>query len=200
LPVYGDKVLSGKMNRNMGREIPDTVFHQIRGISLVNDKGDSVSFLGQDTAISVVHLFYAKDSTLSVAMARNMRPVVERFRTNDKVRFYSLSVDPSDSPKELAAFASHFSSGLQRNWDFVANADLDLLTYSRDQLLIDAMRDPVDNSRFVISNNYVLIDSKGRIRGFYDINLKSNLDKLEDEIKVQLVEEIRDNPIKIEKR
>ena len=57
-----------------------------------------------------------------------------------------------------------------------------------------------DSSKFIISNNYMLIDTKNRIRGFYDINLKSNLDKLEDEIKVQLVEEIRDNPVKIEKK
>ncbi|HMR20434.1 MAG TPA: photosynthetic protein synthase I, partial [Sphingobacterium sp.] len=32
LPVYGEKVLSGKMNRNMGREIPDTIFHQVPAI------------------------------------------------------------------------------------------------------------------------------------------------------------------------
>ncbi|WP_232046197.1 hypothetical protein [Sphingobacterium daejeonense] len=41
-----------------------------------------------------------------------------------------------------------------------------------------------------------MLDSEKRIRGFYDISLRSELDRLEDEIKVQLVEEVRNNPIK----
>lgn len=200
LPVYGEKVLSGKMNRNMGREIPDTIFHQVPAIHLINHRGDSTIFPGQDSAIGIVHLFYTTDSTLSVGLAQNLRPVVERFRMNGRVKFYALSVDPNDSAAELAAFGGRFNKGMDKYWEFVANSELDLLDYSRNQLLIDAIRDPNDSLRFIISNNYILIDSKRRIRGFYDINLKSNLDRLEDEIKVQLVEEIRNNPLKIEKK
>lgn len=200
LPIYGEKVLSGEMKRNMGRETPDTIYHQVKPISLLNEKGDSVAFLGQDTAISVVHLFYASDSTVSAALSVNMRPVVQRFIGNGKVRFYSISVDPQDDLEDLKRFASTYNGGLSQYWDFAANSALDLLSYSREELLIDALRNPSDTSQFIISNNYILIDTKNRIRGFYDINLKSNIEKLEDEIKVQLVEEIRDNPVKIEKK
>lgn len=200
LPIYGEKVLSGEMKRNMGRETPDTTYHQVTPISVLNEKGDSISFLGQDTAISVVHLFYSGDSTVSAALAINIRPVVECFRANGKVRFYSLSVDPQDQEEDLLRFAAKYNGGLSQHWDFVANSEADLLTYSREELLVDALRDPADSNKFIIANNYILIDTKKRIRGFYDINLKSNLDKLEDEIKVQLVEEIRDNPVKIEKK
>lgn len=200
LPIYGDKMLSGEMRRNMGRETPDTIYHQIEPISFLNEKGDSITFLGQDTAISVVHLFYSKDSTVSAALALNMRPVVERFRANGKVRFYSISVDPQDRVDDLQGFAEKYNRGLSNHWDFVANAGVDLLSYSRQQLLIDALHDPADSNKFIISNNYILIDTKNRIRGFYDINLQSNLDRLKDEIKVQLVEEIRDNPVKIERK
>jgi protein SCO1/2 len=45
-----------------------------------------------------------------------------------------------------------------------------------------------------------LLDSEKRIRGFYDISLRSELDRLEDEIKVQLVEEVRNNPLKVERK
>lgn len=200
LPIYGEKVLSGEMKRNMGRERPDTIYHQVKPISLLNEKGDSIAFLGQDTAISVLHLFYSGDSTVSAALAINMQRLVERFRANGKVRFYSVSVDPQDQLADLQRFAAQYNGGLSHHWDFASNSEIDLLAYSRDELLIDALRDPADSSKFIISNNYMLIDTKNRIRGFYDINLQSNLDKLEDEIKVQLVEEIRDNPVKIEKK
>jgi len=200
LPVYGEKVLSGKMNKRMGREIPDTIFHQVPALSAINSRGDSVVLMDTDSIISVVHLFYAQDDGLSVALAQNLEKVVERFKNNHTVKFYSISIDPKDSSRELGSFAKRFDAANTGNWTFVGNSTVDLLRFCREQLLIDAMPDPVDSTRFIISPNYVLIDSKHRIRGFYDINLKTEVDRLQDEIKVQLVEEIRNNPLTIEKK
>jgi len=200
LPIYGEKVLSGKINKKMGREIPDTISHQIPMLSLINSQGDSVAFMGTDSVISIVHLFYTEDDGLSVALAQNLQGVVQRFKNNHKVKFYSISVDPKDSSSQLASFAKRFNQGGVENWAFVSNPSVDILDFCREQLLIDAMPDPVDSTRFIISPNYVLVDSKHRIRGFYDINLKTEVDRLQDEIKVQLVEEIRNNPLKIEQK
>ncbi|ERJ58601.1 thioredoxin domain-containing protein [Sphingobacterium paucimobilis] len=199
LPVYGEKHLSGKMNRKMGREIPDTVFHQISPLTLVNAKGDSVSFLRSDSLISVVHTFYSTDKGLSKAMLENLRPVVERFKNNHKVKFYSISVDSADSLLNLSQIRDQYTKGLDTHWDILKGSS-DILSYVREQLLSDALQDPADPSRFTISSQYILIDSERRIRGFYDINLKANMERLEDEIKVQLVEEARNNPLKVEKR
>ncbi len=199
LPVLGEKVVSGKMKRVMGREVPDTLYHQVPAVSLWNDKGDSILFMG-DSSISVVHLFYIRDEGLSRALLQSLRSVVERFQHNQNVRFYSLSVDPADSPEELASFAKRFNTGMEENWQFLVNPTVDLLDFSRRYLLMDAMREAGDSTRFVISPSYALIDSRHRIRGFYDINLKTEVDRLKDEIKVQVVEELRNNPLKIEKK
>lgn len=199
LPVYGEKHLSGKMNRKMGREIPDTIFHQIKPISLLDIKGDSVPFLEADSSIAVVHTFYGTDKGLSVAMLQNLRSVVERFKNNHKVKFYSISVDSADSSVDLEKALAQFRSGLEANW-YVLKGSGDILSYVREELLSDALQDPNEMRKFTISNQYILIDSQRRIRGFYDINLKSNIERLEDEIKVQLVEEARNNPLKVEKK
>ncbi|WP_164109275.1 MULTISPECIES: SCO family protein [Sphingobacterium] len=199
LPVYGEKHLSGKMNRKMGREIPDTVFHQIKPISLLDIKGDSVHFLAPDSSIAVVHTFYATDKGLSVAMLQNLRSVAERFKNNHKVKFYSISVDTADSSVDLEKTLAQFRSGLEANW-FVLRGSGDILGYVRGELLSDALQKANEARKFTISNQYILIDSQRRIRGFYDINLKSNIERLEDEIKVQLVEEARNNPLKVEKK
>jgi len=89
---------------------------------------------------------------------------------------------------------------LEGSWQFLGDPAVDMLDFSRKHLLMDAMRDTGDSTRFVISPNYALIDSRHRIRGFYDINLKTEMDRLKDEIKVQVVEELRNNPLKIEKK
>jgi len=200
LPVLGEKVLSGEMKRVMGREVLDTIYHQIPSVSLWNDRGDTTLFMGSDSSISVVHLFYTRDDGLSQALLERLRPVVERFQHNQSVKFYSISVDPTDSPEELVNFAKRFNKGLEGSWQFLGDPAVDMLDFSRKHLLMDAMRDTGDSTRFVISPNYALIDSRHRIRGFYDINLKTEMDRLKDEIKVQVVEELRNNPLKIEKK
>src|SRR5690606_25307343 len=49
LPVFGEKKLSGEMRRVMGREIPDTIFHQLSPVEFVNYDNKPVKFLGTDT-------------------------------------------------------------------------------------------------------------------------------------------------------
>lgn len=199
LPILGEKHLSGKMNRKMGREIPDTVFHQIQPVELMDLSERTARFLGTDTVISVVHTFYGSDEGLSVAMLESFKNVVQRFKNNHKVKFYSISIDSTDTATKLSKFTARFRQGLETNWA-VLFANRSILPYVQQQLLSDAMVDPSDSSRYIMSNQYILIDSQRRIRGFYDINLKSDIDRLEDEIKVQLVEEARNNPLKVEKK
>ncbi|TJZ61168.1 photosynthetic protein synthase I [Sphingobacterium olei] len=200
LPIYGEKSLSGKMNRKMGREIPDTTYHQLTPIEFINSRGDSIHFLASDTVITVVHLFYTKDTTLSRVMMDNLYAIANRFKNNSSLRLLSISVDPYDNPESLKNYVRSYDALIGKYWDAVSSSHTDMLKYAREEMLVDAMRNPADTNAFVISNNYLLIDSQRRIRGFYDINLKTEVDRLEDEIKLQLVEEIRNNPLKVEKR
>ncbi|MFZ4862052.1 SCO family protein [Sphingobacterium sp. Mn56C] len=199
LPVYGEKVLSGKMNRKMGREIPDTIFHQVKPIALFDGNGNDVGFLKSDSIISVVHLMYANDTGLSTVLFQKLKPIVDRFVNNNKVRFYSISVDTTDTAAKLKQLEQQYVKDSGKHW-FVVGSKADILPFVKDQLLIDAFPDPTEAGKFRISNNYLLIDTEGRIRGFYDINLKTEPERLQDEIKVQLVEEARNNPFKIEQK
>ena len=197
LPVYGEKVLSGKMNRKMGREIPDTVYHQILPIHLHDAEGKSVDYLTSDTIISIVHLFVAKDEGLSKTLLTNLKPVVERFRNIKKVQFYSISLNENESAEELSRVQNLYAKDLSSTWSFV-KADSSITNYVQKNYLIDAYKN--EDGTYVFSNNYLLIDTEKRIRGFYDINQNKEMERLQDEIKVQLVEEARNNPLKIEKK
>jgi len=66
--------------------------------------------------------------------------------------------------------------------------------------LQDAIASNDKTKPFIIGSNYLLLDTKGRIRGIYDINVKTDIDRLEDEIKLLLVEEIRNHPATIEQK
>lgn len=197
LPVYGEKVLSGKMNRKMGREIPDTVYHQIEPLTVFNANGEKVDFLNQDTVITVVHLFAAQDSGLSRTLLTNLKPVAERFKNVQKVKFYSISLNPNESSEDLEKIQQLYAKEFGPTW-FIVRPDSAITEYVQQNFLIDAHVNA--DSTFAFSNNYLLIDTERRIRGFYDINANKEMERLEDEIKVQLVEEARNNPLKIEKK
>lgn len=197
LPIYGEKILSGKMNRKMGREIPDTVYHQIAPLKLINATSNTIDFLKEDTVIAVVHMLDAKDNGLTKNLLSSLKPVVERFKNIPKVKFYSISVNPEESSADLIVLQDSYAKDLTSNW-FILKPDTAITDYVQSNFLIDAFKNP--DSTYSLSNNFLLIDTQRRIRGFYDLNQHKEMERLEDEIKVQLVEEARNNPLKIEKK
>lgn len=200
LPVFGEKQLSGEMKRNWGRKYPDTIFHTLSSIRLEDIAGEEVTFPAPDTCISVVHLFYTRDESFSRLMLDHIDALATRFQANEIVNFYSMSVDSSDTAAALQSFVRPYRDLSAKHWHIVFNPDVDIFVYAREELLIDAMVDPADSSRFLISNQLVLVDSKKRIRGFYDISQKDEVDRLQDEVKLLLVEEVRNRSLKVEKK
>lgn len=200
LPVFGEKQLSGEMKRNWGREYPDTVFHTLSPIGFQDISGKELTALSTDTCISIMHLFYTRDEAFSRLMLDHIDALATRFQANGIVNFYSISVDSSDTEATLGAFVRQYRNLPDKHWHVVFNPSADIFSYAREHLLIDAMVDPADSSRFLISNKMVLVDSRKRIRGFYDISQKDEVDRLQDEVKLLLVEEVRNRSLKIEKK
>jgi len=201
LPVFGDKRLSGEMKRNWGREYPDTVFHTLPSLEFDNYAGDRAVFPSPDSStVTVAHLFYTKDRTFSRLMIDRVDALSNRFRQNPMVRFYSISVDPTESPEGMKTYLKPYKTMGEKHWKVVFNPSAEIFRYAKEQMLIDAMADPDDPDRFLTSNRFVLIDSRKRIRGFYDISQKGETDRLEDEVKLLLVEEIRNRPQKVERK
>ena len=200
LPVYGHKELSGEMKRNWGREYPDTIFHTVPELALNDVQRGPIHFMESDTSISVVHLFYGRDDSFSKLMLDHVDALASRFQAIPLVQFYSVSVDSTDTAERIRGLLKDYKDLDKKHWYIGLHPDRPIFEYAREQLLIDAMIDPADSSRFLISNQLVLIDGKHRIRGFYDISVKGEVGRLEDEIKLLTVEELRNRSTKIEQR
>ncbi|MCL7988732.1 SCO family protein [Sphingobacterium sp. lm-10] len=199
LPIYGQKSLSGEMRRVMGREVPDTLYHQLKPLQLTNWDGRPVSWMQSDSIISVAHLIYNADSAFSDIALDYMDRLATKFASKTSVHLYSITVDPNDNVAVLQKMANRFGDLERRKWHIVGNPSIDMLQYAREQMLLNASRDTKDSTKFLIDDQIILIDGKHRIRGFYPLSQHTELKRLEDEIKLQLVEEVRDNPMRVEK-
>ncbi|WP_400262362.1 SCO family protein [Sphingobacterium sp. SG20118] len=200
LPIFGEKEVPGTTHKKWGRERMDTIYHEVPNISFVNYDGQPIQLFDQDSAISVVHLFYSRDKSFSTSLINNLNKVSGDFRHNGMVKFYSVTVDTTyDSPEVIKNYIQNIDPSGKR-WYFVTKPSSDIFKFAQQGLLQDALASDDVNKPFVIGSSYVLIDSKRRIRGFYDITMKKEVERLSDEIKLLVVEEIRNHPPKIENK
>ena len=191
LPIYGEKTLAGTFRSRMGRKIPDTLYHQVPPFTLLNQDGSTVHVPEQDTSIAVVNFFYTRCQGFCGHMNDEMDRVATRFANNRMVRFYTLTVDGAhDTPDILAQYVKHYRPG-EKKWDFLTGDPDSLFRIAREGFLVNAIRDTTREAAFIHSSSLVLLDSQRRIRGYYDVNMRGEVDKLIDEIKLLLTEEIR---------
>lgn len=192
LPIYGDKVLTGTFTSRMGKQVPDTLFHQIEPFSLTDQQGESVTVLANDTAISVVNFFYTRCATFCTHMNDEMNRVASRFANNRMVNFYTITVDTAyDTPEVLLEYAETYQPATKK-WHFLTTGEDDVYDIARNGFLVDAVQDTTRDMHFIHSSSLILVDSKRRIRGYYDVNQKKEVDRLIDELKLLLVQEIRE--------
>lgn len=192
LPVFGPKKLAGTFHSKRGEQIPDTIYHVIEDFQLVNQNNDTVNLNIWKGKIVVVNLFYSQgtsDGTKSALKA--MQEFNEFYQKNHMVHLASISVDDKDDTKKLNAFAK-VSSAEPPKWNVLTGDTATINKLVKHSLLLDAINQSTATERkFIYSNKIVLLDTKYRIRGFYEASNKEALSKLDDEIKVLIAEELR---------
>lgn len=202
LPIFGEKTLTGTFTSRMGEQIPDTAFHLVPEASFLNSEGQWISVPAPDTSISIVNFFYTRCESFCQHMNDEMNRVAVRFSNNPKVRFFTFSVDTAyDSPEILANYVA--DAGYEpetKKWSFLSGhsssqaheeGSMDVLEYARQSWLVDAVQDTTREAAFIHSSSLILMDSQRRIRGYYDVNHPKEVDRLIDEVKLLLVEEVR---------
>src|SRR5690606_7162233 len=91
LPVFGPKKTASTFHTRRGRQIPDTIYHQINGFSLLNQKGDVIDFAADTSKISVVNFFYTRCGDNCDLILKEMARQRDRFKENKLLRFVSIS-------------------------------------------------------------------------------------------------------------
>ncbi len=191
LPFYGPKVVAETFRTKRGKKIPDTLYHTIRDFKLTNQLAKEFKFPADSHRITIVNFFYSRCTSFCPAMNKQMNQFAETFGRNRLMRFISFSVDPDyDTPEVLSAYAK--TNGFKSvKWDFVTGPKDLIYDLSKNDFLLDALPDPANPDNVIHSSMFVLLDPQKRIRGYYNSLNKEQMDKLSDEIKVLITEELR---------
>jgi protein SCO1/2 len=195
LPFFGPKQVASTFHSVRGEQIPDTIYHQLGDFRLVNQAGDSITLKNYDGKIQVINLFYTKGDTEAVRIANKaMKTFETTYAKNKVVSCISLSIDPlNDTPEVLREYALQIGAKPGK-WDLLTGDSTTIYNLINKRLFVDAHQENINGERkFVYSNMFVLLDYQHRIRGYYEATSHEDLSKLDDEIKVLIIEELRNN-------
>jgi protein SCO1/2 len=191
LSFFGPKQLAKTYHTYHGTRIPDTIYHSIENFKLINQNGDTVKFSARMGKISLVNFFFTRCPDFCKNMNKEMSRVAETYQKNNFLRFFSISIDPEyDTPSVLTNYAKSYHAKAGK-WDFLTgNRDL-IYGLARKDFLVDAVKDTSTVNNFIHSPMLILVDTHKHIRGYYDSGSKDQVDRLIDEIKVLIAEELR---------
>jgi protein SCO1 len=189
LSYFGPKKLSGTFHKFHGKRIPDTLYHALPPFKLINQDGDTVSQNSFDKKILIASFFYTGCGNVCNTVNNNIAKLIQTYRRNNMVKFVSISVDPvHDTPEKLKEYAKHFDVP-QGQWLMLTGDTASVYSLARNGFLVNAAQ--VSDNQFDFSNQFILIDADKHIRGYYTGTSGQDVNKLNDEIKVQIAEELR---------
>lgn len=182
LPIYNPADVNPRL-------VDKSLFHVRRGhtiadFSLINQNGDTITQEDYKDKIYVADFFFTRCTTICPIMTNNMAKVQKAFLDDDSVKILSHSVTPIiDSIPVLREYANH-KGVIDSKWNVTTGNKKHIYELARKSYF--AVVDEGDGGvqDFIHTENFILVDKKRRIRGFYDGTNSEQIDKLIADIKV----------------
>ena len=143
-------------------------YHKIADFSLANQNGDTITQEDYDGKIYVADFFFTTCQTICPIMTDHMVTIQNEILDDDEVMLLSHSVTPEiDSVAQLKRYAIE-KGVIDSKWNLVTGEKKQIYDLARKSYL--AVKDIGDGGPFdmIHTENFMLIDKKRQIRGFYD--------------------------------
>ncbi len=179
LPVYLPKDINPAL---VDADLRNKTEHRVADFELVNQLGDTVRGSDAEGKIRIVDFFFTRCTTICPILNENMAKVQEQFIDDNDILLLSHSVTPEmDSVPELAAYAKRFGADPNRWWLLTGPKPhiYDLARKSYFAVLDEGDGDLQD---FIHTENVVLVDKEGRLRGYYDGTSMKEMSRLAKDI------------------
>lgn len=156
--------------------------HTIADFSFLNQNGEVITQKEVENKVFVAEYFFTTCGSICPIMNKQMQRVHEVYKSNEGVRIMSFTVDPEvDTVEQMKAYAiEHGAKG--NKWHFLTGEKKDLYALARKSFFVlkpaEAENLGDAGSDFIHTNNFVLVDRKRRIRGYYDGTSPTSVDSL----------------------
>lgn len=159
--------------------------HSIADFSFVNQYSDTITQIDMEGNIYVANYFFTTCGSICPIMNDQMKRVQTEFAKDKWLKLLSHTVWPEgDSIQKLYDYSLRYEA-IPTKWWFVTGTKKSLYTMARKSYLIvpdenDPNYEHGNESDFIHTENFVLVDPDKKIRGMYD---GTNPDEISDLIK-----------------
>ena len=181
LPYYDDAFFTPKWYKNSS-EVPED-FHKIRPFNLINQQGDTITEQSFNDKIYVADFFFATCPGICPKMTANMTIVQEAFKTDDEVLLLSHSVTPAYDSVDVLNKYGQSNGVIPGKWHLATGDREEIYNLGRNFYFAEEdLGLSKDSDDFLHTENFLLIDKRGRIRGIYNGLNKTSINQLIDDI------------------
>jgi protein SCO1/2 len=181
LPIYQPAMVNYEMvDSTIQHQIN---YHKIADFSLINQNGDTITQNDYKDKIYVADFFFTTCQTICPIMTNHMVQIQKELINDNEVMLLSHSVTPEiDDVKQLKRYA--LEKGVNdKKWNLVTGDKKQIYELARKSYM--AVKDNGDGGPFdmIHTENFMLIDKKQQIRGYYDGTNPEEITRLINDIK-----------------
>jgi protein SCO1 len=180
LPIFTPSMVNPELVDTTVQHIANK--HFIDDFSFINQNGDTITQKNYKGKIYVADFFFTTCKTICPMMTDNMSWLQNKIKDNPKVMLLSHSVTPEIDTKEVLKAYAKEKGVIDSKWNLVTGNKKDIYYMARKSYLVVKTGSPSQMYDMVHTENFVLVDEKRRVRGFYDGTNKEEVQKLLDDI------------------
>lgn len=181
LPIYSPNMLDESLVDPEVQYVRK--YHYIPDFSLINQNGDTITQADYEGKIYVADFFYTTCPSFCPELTASLKRIQEATEGDDHVKLISHTVTPEiDSVAQLKKYAVEHGVD-DSKWNLVTGPKKEIYELARRSYCV--VKDDGDGGDYdmIHTENFALIDTKKRIRGFYDGTDPHEVDQLLEDIK-----------------
>ena len=159
-------------------------YHTIADFSLINQNGKTVTQDTYNNKIYIADFFFTTCQTICPIMTDHMVILQNKLKLDPDVLLLSHTVTPEiDSVAQLKKYALN-KGVLDSKWNLVTGDKKEIYQLARKSYL--AVKSNGDGGEYdmIHTENFILVDQKKRIRGYYDGTLEEDIESLLNDIDI----------------
>lgn len=182
LPIFSPSDVNPELVDSLVEHIK--INHKIQDWTFTNQNGKIVTHKDYEDKIYVADFFFTTCPSICPIMKDNMVWLQEKIQKYPDVMLLSHTVTPDiDTPEVLKEFA--VKKGIDDSkWNLVTGNKKDIYYIARKSYLAVKTGDASELYDMVHTENFILVDKKRRIRGFYDGTNQKDMKRLLEDIEV----------------
>lgn len=162
--------------------------HRVAEFQLYSQEGDTIGLKNVEGRIYVADFFFTTCANICPKMTTQMKGLHDFYLEDDDIMFVSHTVYPEvDSVEVLKAYAEKYEVNSDK-WIMLTGSKEEIYSLARKSYFAVLTEGDGGERDFIHTENFVLMDKKQRIRGYYDGTLPNEMERLKSDIEILRLE------------